>query len=154
MRILKGIINLESLLHKRRTGIALYTSRAVFVALLGITVLMVPASAKNASLASPPYPPSLVITDLTWAPQSEIERQAQGGDTWPITWADDGNLYTAYGDGNGFSGGGSKLSLGFAKVSGLPPGHSGTDVLSSDVQHGNGSDGKKASGMLMVDGTL
>ena len=40
----------------------------------------------------------------------------EGGDNWPITWADDGDLYTVYGDGNGFEPVISeKLSLGFAR---------------------------------------
>ena len=49
-----------------------------------------------------PYPPSPVITGIDWAPKETIVRKAKGSDNWPMTWADDDHLYTAYGDGNGF----------------------------------------------------
>ena len=103
-----------------------------------------------------PYPPSPVITAVHWAPAETIVRRAKGGDNWPMTWADDGDLYTAYGDGNGFEPVISeKLSLGFARVAGGPVGWSGVNIRSSSgEQTGNGKAGKKASGMLMVDGVL
>ena len=97
-----------------------------------------------------PYPPSQVIESITWDPQ--IIRQASGSDTWPITWAGDDNLYTAYGDGGGF--GGSRKSLGFAKIVGIPTDFIGQNISSNGEQSGDGKSGKKASGMLMVDGTL
>ena len=31
-----------------------------------------------------------------------IVRKALDSDNWPITWGDDDQLYTAYGDGRGF----------------------------------------------------
>ena len=73
-----------------------------------------------------------------------------------MTWADDGHLYTAYGDGNGFEPGiPEKLSLGFARVEGGPADFVGVNIRSaSGEQRGNGKAGKKASGMLMVDGVL
>jgi hypothetical protein len=49
-----------------------------------------------------PYPPSSVIRGITFAPESTIVRQAIDSDNWPITWADDGEQYTSYGDGWGF----------------------------------------------------
>jgi len=103
-----------------------------------------------------PYPPSSVIKSITWAPRSGIVRKAAGGDCWPITAGDDGNLYTAYGDGNGFDPKlPAKLSLGFAKVAGLATGFSGVNIRSSSgEQKGDGKTGKKPSGMLMVNGTL
>ena len=48
------------------------------------------------------YPPSPVIQEILWAPPETILRQAKGSDNWPMTWADDDWLYTAYGDGSGF----------------------------------------------------
>ena len=103
----------------------------------------------------PPYPPSTVITNITWAPSSTIIRKAYGSDTWPITWADDDNLYTAYGDGRGFDPKvPDKLSLGFARIEGMPPDFTGINIRSSDEQYGDGRRGKKASGMLMVEGIL
>ena len=103
-----------------------------------------------------PYPPSPLIKGITWAPAGEIVREAKGGDNWPLTWADDGHLYTAYGDGNGFEPRvPGKLSLGFARVEGGPADFAGVNVRSATgEQSGSGPAGKKASGMLMVDGVL
>ena len=90
---------------------------------------------------------------MSWAPPSSIDRSAAGSDTWPITWGNDGDLYTAWGDGNGFNNT-PRRSMGFAKVSGFPPVHNGQDIRSDDEQLGDGRAGKKASGMLMVGGVL
>ena len=107
------------------------------------------------ALAGAPYPPSPVITDLTWAGKSTISRMASGSDTFPITWADDGHLYTAWADGHGFEPKvRTKLSLGFARVEGDPLNHKGFNIRSPDEQRGGGSKGRKGSGMLMVDGVL
>ena len=97
-----------------------------------------------------------MIKGVKWAPAESIVRKAKGGDNWPMTWADDGHLYTAYGDGNGFEPGiAEKLSLGFARVEGGPADFAGVNIRSaSGEQTGNGKAGKKASGMLMVDGVL
>ena len=97
-----------------------------------------------------------MIKDVKWAPAESIVRKAKGGDNWPITWADDGHLYTAYGDGNGFEPDiPEKLSLGFARVEGGPADFAGVNIRSATgEQRGNGKAGKKASGLLMVDGVL
>jgi hypothetical protein len=103
-----------------------------------------------------PYPPSPVIRGIQWAPQESIIRKARGSDTWPLTWADDDALYTAYGDGQGFEPPvPNKLSLGFAKVEGPPEGFTGINIRSaSGERKGEGANGQKASGMLMVGGIL
>jgi CubicO group peptidase (beta-lactamase class C family) len=116
----------------------------------------------NALLIHPPYPQSPVITAITWAPVSSITRLATGGkkrdgsDNWPMTWADDDNLYTAYGDGYGFSPVVSeKLGLGFGVVRGNPEnGITCFNIRSNAENSLYGKSGKKASGMLMVDGIL
>jgi CubicO group peptidase (beta-lactamase class C family) len=104
----------------------------------------------------PPYPPSPVIRKLTFAPVDTIIRQASDSDCWPMTWGDDDNLYTAYGDGYGFDPKvPQKLSLGLACVRGTPVRFRGVNIRSATgEQIGNGPRGKKASGILMVDGTL
>jgi hypothetical protein len=68
---------------------------------------------------SQPYTNSDYITGVTWDWSSK-KTLAPGSDNWPITWADDGNQYTCYGDGGGFGGTNSncRASLGFARVSG------------------------------------
>ena len=103
-----------------------------------------------------PYPPGDVITSIAWAPKESIIRAASGSDNWPVTWADDRDLYGAWGDGWGFAEDSieTKLSLGFCKISGNPPNVIGTNIPSPDVQTGDGPKGKKASGMLAVDGVL
>ncbi len=102
------------------------------------------------------YPPSRVIREVRWAPQESIIRQARDSDTWPLTWADDGSLYTAFGDGHGFEpSSAAKLSLGFARVEGPPESFTGFNIHSpTGDQQGDGARGLKASGMLMVGGVL
>jgi CubicO group peptidase (beta-lactamase class C family) len=103
-----------------------------------------------------PYPPSPVIRRIGWAPKETIVRKARGSDNWPLTWADDDHLYTAYGDGNGFEPHlEEKLSMGFARVEGGPEDFRGVNLRSpSGETKGDGKAGKKASGLLMVDGVL
>jgi CubicO group peptidase (beta-lactamase class C family) len=103
-----------------------------------------------------PYPPSSVIAQLQWAPRETIVRQAPGSDNWPLTWGDDDHLYTAYGDGRGFVPHvPEKLSLGLARIEGPPQAFRGVNLRSPTIeQHGDGPAGKKASGILMVQGVL
>jgi CubicO group peptidase (beta-lactamase class C family) len=103
-----------------------------------------------------PYPPSPVIRGVHWAPKESIVRRARGSDTWPLTWADDDALYTAYGDGYGFEPSvPNKLSLGIAKIVGPPEDFTGINIRSATGERqGDGAKGQKASGMLMVDGVI
>jgi CubicO group peptidase (beta-lactamase class C family) len=106
--------------------------------------------------AGPPYPPSPVIREIAWAPPATIVRLAKGSDNWPLTWGDDDALYTAYGDGQGFAPFVPvKLSLGFARVTGSPPIVQGENLRAPGGEfRGDGRSGRKASGLLMVDGVL
>jgi CubicO group peptidase (beta-lactamase class C family) len=103
-----------------------------------------------------PYQPSPAIKNVEWAPIETIIRRAHGSDNWPITWADDDNQYTAYGDGWGFKPKTKeKLSLGIAKIIGKPPDFKGINIRTDTGERtGQGAKGAKASGMLMVDGVL
>lgn len=103
-----------------------------------------------------PFPESPHIGGLRWAPVETIERRAQGSDNWPVTWADDDALYTAYGDGRGFEPfTPEKLSLGFAKIEGMPPDFQGRNIPAPSLQAaGDGAKGPKASGLLCADGIL
>jgi len=103
-----------------------------------------------------PYPVSSVITAIDWAPQSEIVSDANGSDNWPITWGDDDKLYTAYGDGFGFTPPPpQKLSLGLSEVSGPATAFTGLNISAPTAEQlGDGKNGKKASGMLMLEGML
>jgi CubicO group peptidase (beta-lactamase class C family) len=115
-----------------------------------------PSRPTQGAEAKPPYPNSTVITGIDWAPVESIVRLAPGGDNWPLAWGKDDDLYTAYGDGRGFKPFvARKLSLGLARVSGTPPDVKGTNLSSPSIEQiGEGAAGRKASGMLMVDGVL
>jgi len=117
-----------------------------------IEPIAVAAKTKNAH----PYPPSPAIKGIEWAPVDTIIRKASGSDNWPITWADDGSQYSAYGDGWGFKPKTKKkLSLGVVKVVGPPTDFQGINVRTDTGERlGQGANGAKASGMLMVDGVL
>ena len=103
-----------------------------------------------------PYPPSDVIAAIEWAPAERIVRRARGSDNWPITWGNDDRLYTAYGDGRGFEPlVERKLSLGLATITGTPGDFLGVNLRSPTAETlGDGARGRKASGMLMVEGVL
>ena len=110
----------------------------------------------------PPYPASKTITKLTWDPNIvRIGTPGNGGkdgagDNWAITWADDGNQYTTYGDGPGFTRTPKvEMTIGFAKITGDPPAVTAEDIISNaDTPGGGGKNGIKSSGLLMVDRML
>lgn len=102
-----------------------------------------------------PTPPSPMIKTIEWAPTETIIRTARGSDNWALTWADDDALYTAYGDGRGFEPPlDEKLSLGLAKIDGYPPDIRGVNFRSDAEARGDGRNGRKASGLLCIDGVL
>jgi len=108
------------------------------------------------ALIRPPYAPSRIVREIRFEPEEKIIRRAVESDNWPVTWADDGDLYTAYGDGWGFEPqAGKKLSNGLARVLREPPDFKGENIPSPGGESaGDGPAGSKASGMLMVEGTL
>ncbi len=73
--------------------------------LLGVATL---AASSPGIQSEPPYPPSPVIQGVNWDFEHLIRlanTPGKGGsDLWPTTWAADGNIYTGWGDGGGFSG--------------------------------------------------
>lgn len=95
--------------------------------------------------ASAPYPPSDVGITFDW---STYRRAANGSDNWPITWADDGEQYTSWGDGKGFQSrqNDPKDSLGFAKIIGDSP----ETFAGLDLWTGTG----KVVGIISVEGVL
>src|SRR5574340_167112 len=103
-----------------------------------------------------PYPQSPIIREGTFAPPETITRRAIGSDNWPLTWAGDGDIYTAYGDGWGFEPRiATKLSLGLARIGGAPPAFQAVNLRSETAERkGDGRKGAKTSGMLAVDGVL
>jgi hypothetical protein len=107
-----------------------------------------------------PYPASDVIDSITWD-WSTHTKAAPGSDLWPVTWADDGNLYTAWGDGGGFGGTNSdgRVSLGIARMEGPPESYSAVNINggatpeSSIVSFPDSNTGKSL-GLLSVAGAL
>ena len=104
----------------------------------------------------PPYPPSKVIGSIEFEPAEGIAFAAEGCDNWPITWTDDGEQITAYGDGWGFEPRvEKKLSNGLARIIGGPENWRGENIRTESGETlGDGAAGEKASGMLMVEGVL
>ena len=97
-------------------------------------------------------PQSSFITGLEWSgeripyPEAGVK-----GDTYPMTWADDGEIYTSAGDPNwGETGSG----LDVEKFSGGPTDYKITKVHPMNDYLGWGGDGPKPSGMICVGGIL
>src|SRR4051794_24768826 len=78
-------------------------------------LLLAGRAAVAANEGGPPYDPSTTITDFEpdWG---TFRRLAPGSDNWATTWAGDGSVYAAWGDGGGF--GTARVSLGFARLMG------------------------------------
>jgi hypothetical protein len=142
---------------ERKKGADHYDVLKPFFAPIAAAFPRRPGAAKNGrAKASSPCPPSPVIKEIRWATKDRIIRLAKGSDNWPMTWADDDALYAAYGDGNGFApfvtG---KLSLGLAKITGIPPSIKGENLRAPTLEAtGDGKNGRKASGLLCVEGVL
>lgn len=95
---------------------------------------------------------SPIIASLTWEPAEQVIRLGQDSDNYPLTWATDGHLYTAYGDGHGFDPPVSKkLSMGFARIEGSPPDISAVNIRSANEIVGEGRKFMKSSGLLAMD---
>lgn len=121
--------------------------------MLGYPLLVATLTVGGGQAAVPPYPPSPVIANIEWAPQESIVRLAKGSDNFPVTWADDGHLYTTWGDGNGFTRT-PRRSMGYSRIEGFPPKIRGIDIRSKQETLGDGRKGKKAWGLLCIDAVL
>lgn len=73
------------------------------------------------------------------------------GDTYPMTWADDNEIYASSGDPHW---GKKAVGLDVEKFSGFPPNYKITKVNEMFGYYGNGGDGPKPTGMICVDGVL
>lgn len=104
----------------------------------------------------PPYPPSSVIAGIEWASPKAVHRDGSDCDNLPTAWADDGELYTAFGDCRGFLPlRPEKLGMGFARIDGPPETAKGVNIPSDTGENkGQGANGRKASGMIAIDGVL
>ena len=96
--------------------------------------------------------PSTYIKRLEWCgerisyPESDIK-----GDTYPMTWADDGEIYASAGDP---SWGETRDGLDVEKFSGGPADYKIEKINPMNDYRGWGGDGPKPSGMICVEGVL
>lgn len=101
-----------------------------------------------------PYPDSTLLTQCTIDPAvlSFPPEPKRVGDCWPMTWADDGALYTYFNDGVGFKPEMASTSMHPAKVLGTPPDLQGVDIESdaTGISTGGGGKGRKVSGLLAL----
>jgi hypothetical protein len=112
--------------------------------------------ALEARAATPPYPPSSLVGDITWD-FANINSAAPGSDLWPVTWAADGNLYTSWGDGGGFTGNDSRgrVSLGVARVEGAGDNWQGFNVFGGNNTEAPATfEGKVNGGIISINASL
>jgi len=124
--------------------------------IVATTLLLLPVLGAGQRARAQPYPPSPVITGVQFYPATFEHDKAPGSDNWPITWADDDNQYTSWGDGGGFGGTNQvgRVSLGVARVSGPHSGYSGHNIwggYNSDVP---ATFGGKSYGIISIAGIL
>jgi len=102
-----------------------------------------------------PYPVPAPGEDLTpygrAFPGFDAEGPCARGDTFPMTWAADGELYTSAGDPHW---GEKAVGLDVEKFTGFPPDYHITKVNDMLGFTGGGGKGPKPSGMISVDGVL
>lgn len=103
--------------------------------------------------AAAPYPQSAVIADLQFD-FSRFERRALESDNWALTWAADDNQYTAWGDGYGFDGGTTKVSLGFSRVTGAASSWTARDVFGTELGEARSNIVGKSYAILAIGTTL
>lgn len=110
---------------------------------------------QSAGAETPPYPSSTIITNLTWLWKTH-ERRARGSDNWPVTWADNGHQYTAWGDGGGFGGNNKdgRVSLGVARIEGAWDDYAGYNVWGGKASENAARFGGKSYGIVCIDGAL
>ncbi len=121
-----------------------------------LTFLMLSAPSASAGAV---YPQSTYITGISFD-MTTLRNTAPGNgakapesDNWAITWADDGNQYTVFGDGKGFSTfNTNRASNGVARIEGGKANYSAFDVFKT----GNVSGGwaGKSLGIISINGTL
>jgi len=121
--------------------------------MLGIAVAWIVLAGAEAHAQGAPYPPSPVFSGITFD-RDTLVMAAPGSDQFGTTWASDGNLYTAWGDGGGFGGTNSlgRASLGVARLEGTPPNWRGVNIWGgvSPLSQQPATLGKTSSGVIAV----
>src|ERR1700687_4625441 len=102
----------------------------LFSTLVVLLALVCPGTVGAGESAAPVLPPSPVIRSINFD-VSHLQRAAPGSDLWPVTWADDDELYTSWGDGGGFGGTDrdGRVALGIAELKGSADHWTGINIL-------------------------
>lgn len=103
--------------------------------------------------AAQPYPSSTAISGMQWDFSKHV-RRAESSDNWAITWAADDHQYTSWGDGMGFDGGVTKISLGFSRVQGSKDSWTARDTYGSENAESFATVGGKSYAILAIGNTL
>jgi hypothetical protein len=117
--------------------------------------LLVFCSTQPTPVQSPLYPSSPVIESISWDFNS-LTRAAPGSDLWPLTWADDGHLYTTWGDGGGFGGTNDdgRVKLGVARIEGPGDNWQGFNTFGGKDPEAPATFEGKANAIIAIDGVL
>jgi hypothetical protein len=88
----------------------------------------------GATESEPPYPRSEAVPGIEFH-QETLVRQAPGSDIWACTSDTNGTVYAAWGDGGGFGGTDSqgRVSIGVAKIAGVPPHWKGENLWGGEA---------------------
>jgi hypothetical protein len=127
--------------------VAATTAAALFCAVAG-------AVGSSSALATS-SPPEGAFFSTASVEESSTTQTASNGDLWPSCWSSDGNLYTANGDGKGFSTSGSSSDIAVSKVSGGVSNLTGTTVATGNALGQvwtAGSYNRKPTGMVCAGG--
>jgi hypothetical protein len=160
--------NSEILGDSRTATIGTYSASAPQRAMGWFVMLLVAfRETIDAPSSRPPYPQSQIISGMEWDFSTVLShRKAVGSDIWPTTWAADGNLYAAWGDGGGFDGteqskDTGRASLGFARIRGTPQVDDPHSVVGQNVwaqaprfAESQATFGGKVDDLISVDGVL
>jgi hypothetical protein len=127
--------------------------RRIVTSLAALTLLG--AALLATSPASAGAPPESTFFSTVGVEEHASASTASDGDLWPSCWSDDGNLYTANGDGRGFSGS-TGYDTAVSRVSGTPGSLTGTTIAAGDAVGSvwNSGYNRKPTGMVCVDGTI
>jgi hypothetical protein len=88
---------------------------------MGFLTLAMIESVSCAFARTTPYPPSDLIENISFDFSSEFSA-GDGSDQWVMTWADDGHVYAAWGDGEGWNVQfGFKQKLGITRITSNSP---------------------------------
>jgi len=126
------------------------------VALFSLLAMLL-CSSGSPGAPAPPYQTSQRIERIEWHWETH-RTAAPGSDLWPVTWASDDNLYTAWGDGGGFGGTDQdgRVALGFGRIEGPAERFEGFNVNGGKSPENPASFAKrgKTGGVLCYRGVL